>query len=256
MRPIRWTRQSARKAGRRNTLALGTVIGLLVVGGALAAFATDNPCHDEGVAGGDIGNDFGPGLLFVGADSPSTTGGLNNFTAVCVASGGALPFSNESVQFQTADPTPASSGATVAVSRRSCTLVGGVQNCTTTSVVGQTGAEAGAAGATPDLPGGGTLGTTASVGGHCTWVNGAQSCAPVSSVAITGWETDMPQKQDGGCLVDVDPGAGCEVSGTRAVLFGDAASPTLRVSRTGLPAGNGDTDVAPQRTCVGLANPC
>src|SRR3989442_8253334 len=111
------------RAARGRALALAIVVALLVLGAAAPATAANTPCDDQGVAGGDIGNDFGPGVLFVGVDTPSSGGGLANSTAVCVTSGAPLPFNNESLIVTTADPNPGTAGVTVAVDRRSCTVL-------------------------------------------------------------------------------------------------------------------------------------
>lgn len=235
---------------RRAALALAIAIGLLVLGASIAAFATHSPCDDEGFGGGDVGNNFGPDVLVVGVDTPSSSGGLNNGAVVCASTGEALPPNDERVYVAAADPDPARAGATVAATRESCTPV-----CQPTPIVGQTGVEA-PDGAITDLPGGGTVGAAASLNGLCTWSNGAQDCQNGGLASVTAWESDLPQTEEG-CLFDVEPPPGCAVNGPIEVtLFGDEANATVRVSTQGLPAGNDDIDIAPQKTCVAVGQPC
>jgi hypothetical protein len=236
---------------RRWTLKAAVVVGLAVMGTlvtAVAVHAAHTPCDDEGLAGGDLGNNFGPGIVFFGVDALGSP-------SACVTTGGPLPESSESVIAGVEDPDPATPGATVDLSRRTCADWDGTE-CDTDSVVGQTGVEDPGATPAPDLPGDGTAGLSLGLGWDCLWVNGDASCGG-ADVTTTVWETDVPDHSSGGCILDVDPGAGCDVQGFQVVVFGDAENPTARVARSGLPVvPDGGTNADPERACVAVGKTC
>lgn len=216
--------------------------------GIQVAHAAHTPCDDEGIAGGDVGNDVGPGVVFVGTDALGDP-------AVCVTTGGPLPEANESVVVDVEDPNPGAPGATVTVQHRSCSDQAAT-TCSTDDLVGQTGVEDPGVAPTPDLPGGGTLGADLTVTSECIWINGSTTCGSGSTVSAAAWESDLVETGSGGCHVDL-PGSGCELEGTTVTVFPDDANPTARVSRSGIPGvPDSDSDVAPPSTCVGIGTTC
>lgn len=237
-----WTAKAPR-AGLVVCIAAGSVVV-----GAHVAEAAHTSCDDEGVASGDVGNDFGPGTLFVGVDAVGDP-------SVCVTTGAPLTPANESVTANVEDPNPTTPGVTVGVDRRTCTDQAGT-SCTTTGLVGQTGVEDPGAAPTPDLPGGGTAGLGIAVSSDCLWINGTPSCGDGSTLSVLAWEGEGPTTAQAGCLVDAPPNAGCDVQGVRISAF-ETPNPVLRVSRTGVPGvPDGNTDANPDPACLGIGTTC
>lgn len=219
-----------------------------VVIGAHVAQAAHTSCDNEGIAGGDVGNDFGPGIVFVGVDAIGDP-------SVCVTTGTPLVPSNDSLTLNAEDPDPATLGMTVELERRTCTDQAGT-SCTTTDLFGQTGVEDPGAAPTPDLPGGGTAGFGMTVSSDCLWINGTPSCGGGSTVSVLAWEGEAPTTAQAGCLLDAPPNAGCDVPGARVSAFG-TPNPALRINRAGVPGiPDGNTDANPDPVCLGIGTTC
>lgn len=144
----RWVSQwmRGRSQSKKRVLALAMITGLLVVGGAVASFATHTVCDDsDGDPNDDIQNTTvvpGVGTVWVGVDhagGSGVLGGVGGWRGVCVrhtSSGGTTTYRSAFVGVS--DPNPASTGATTTV--LTCT---GAPCSGTTTVLGDTGAEAG-----------------------------------------------------------------------------------------------------------------
>lgn len=151
------------------------VTGLLVAGGAVAAFATHTVCDDsDGNPNDDIHSTNvvpGVGTVFVGVDhegDSTVLSGAGGWRGVCVrhtSPGGTTTYRSAFVGVS--DPNPASTGATTTV--LTCT---GAPCSGTTTVLGDTGAEAGSVTfCSPTTGGTCTQGTT-------VYANGGQQSLP------------------------------------------------------------------------------